>query len=60
MSRLIARVHAFLWDDCGEDLTEYGMLIFLIAILAMVAVGDVGVQVNTLWTDIVGEIAEVF
>ena len=50
---------AFLRDDRGEDLAEYGFLAALIAIVVMVAVGDVGVQLNNLWTQIVVELAAV-
>lgn len=57
MRHLITSARAFLRDDCGEDLAEYGFLAFLIAIVVMVAVGDVGVQISNLWTHIVVQLA---
>ena len=57
MRSLITATHALLRDDRGEDLTEYGLLTVLIAIVAMVALGDVGLQIGDLWDHLVLEIA---
>ena len=59
MRHLITSAHAFLRDDRGQDLIEYGMLVSLIAIFAMVAVGDLGLKINEFWTEIVVQISEV-
>jgi Flp pilus assembly pilin Flp len=36
-------------QDEGQDLIEYGLLVALIAIVAMVVVGGVGTTINTLF-----------
>jgi Flp pilus assembly pilin Flp len=59
MHRFITSVRAWLRDERGQDLTEYGLLACLIAIVALVAVSDVGLQISDLWTDIVVQLAEV-
>ena len=59
MRHFITSACALLRDDRGQDLIEYGMLASLIAIFAMVAVGDLGLLISQFWTDIVVQIAEV-
>jgi Flp pilus assembly pilin Flp len=59
MDHFITSAHALLRDDSGQDLTEYGLLASLIAILVIVAVGDLGVLIGTLWDDIVLQLATV-
>jgi len=59
MDHFITSAHAFLQDDSGQDLTEYGLLASLIAILVIVAVGDLGVLIGALWDDIVLQLATV-
>jgi Flp pilus assembly pilin Flp len=56
---LITSAHALLRDDRGQDLTEYGLLASLIAIVVILAVGDVGVLISGLWDDIVLQLATV-
>ena len=56
MGQFLASALAFLRDDSGQDLAEYGLLASLIAIVVMVAVGDVGVEISELWTHIVDQI----
>jgi Flp pilus assembly pilin Flp len=58
MRHLLAAARAFLRDDSGQDLAEYGLLASLIAVVVMVTVGDVGVQVSDLWTYIIDTIEE--
>ena len=53
MRHIITSAYALLRDDTGQDLIEYGMLASLIAILAMVTVGELGLQISDLWTGIV-------
>ena len=57
MRYLIASAHAFLRDDRGQDLTEYGLLACLIAIAVIVTVSDFGLLVSGLWDDIVVQFA---
>ena len=59
MRHLLTPAHAFLRDDRGEDLTEYGLLAALIAIVAIMSVRGVGVEFNDFWTHIVGQLAAV-
>jgi Flp pilus assembly pilin Flp len=59
MQSLITSAYALLRDDRGEDLTEYGLLMFLIVIVAMVAVGDLGLQIGDLWDQIIVQFATV-
>jgi pilus assembly protein Flp/PilA len=59
MRNVLARARAFLRDESGEDLAEYGLLASLIAIVAMVAVGDLGVQLSDIWGAIVKEIESI-
>jgi Flp pilus assembly pilin Flp len=56
MRHLIMATRAFLRDDSGQDLAEYGLLASLIAVVVMVAVGDVGVEISDLWAHIVDQI----
>jgi Flp pilus assembly pilin Flp len=59
MDHVITSAHALLRDDSGQDLTEYGLLASLIAILVIVALGDLGVLIGGLWDDIVLQLATV-
>jgi Flp pilus assembly pilin Flp len=59
MRNVLAYARAFLRDESGEDLAEYGLLASLIAIVAMVAVGDLGVQLSDIWGAIVKEIESI-
>jgi pilus assembly protein Flp/PilA len=40
-------------DDKGQDLIEYALLAGLIALVAVVAIGNAGTEVNAIWEDIV-------
>jgi pilus assembly protein Flp/PilA len=53
MLNLIARFRALLRDDKGQDLIEYALLAGLIALVAVVAIGNAGTEVNAIWEDIV-------
>jgi Flp pilus assembly pilin Flp len=59
MRNVLTYARAFLRDESGEDLAEYGLLASLIAIVAMVAVGDLGVQITDIWGAIVKEIESI-
>jgi Flp pilus assembly pilin Flp len=59
MDAVVALMHKLvvLGRDDGQDLIEYGLLVALIAIVAFVAVGNVGAAVNTLfWQTFAGVI----
>jgi Flp pilus assembly pilin Flp len=56
MRDFLAAARAFLRDDSGQDLAEYGLLCSLIAVVVLAAVGDVGVQISDLWANIVDQI----
>jgi Flp pilus assembly pilin Flp len=50
MSAVVALVHKLvLTDDEGQDLIEYGLLVALIALLAIGAVTAVGTTINALF-----------
>jgi len=57
MDRVLFALMAFVHDDRGQDLLEYGFLAALIALVAMLAVGQMGDIMNTLWW---GPIAQAF
>jgi Flp pilus assembly pilin Flp len=56
MAYLITAARGFLRDESGQDLTEYGLLASLIAMVVMAAVGDAGLQLSALWSNIVDQI----
>jgi Flp pilus assembly pilin Flp len=54
MKRVLAAIARITRVDHGQDLLEYGILMALIAIVAMVGVSSLGNQIHTLlWQTIV-------
>jgi Flp pilus assembly pilin Flp len=53
MRRALIAVEHLIHDDRGQDLVEYGLLVTLIAIAAIVAVGFFGTAANSMWSPIV-------
>jgi Flp pilus assembly pilin Flp len=54
MKRVLAVIARITRVDHGQDLLEYGLLMALIAIVAIVGVSSLGNQINTvLWQTIV-------
>jgi pilus assembly protein Flp/PilA len=53
MVNLLVRLRALMSNDEGQDLIEYALIAGLIALVAVVAIGDAGTQVNTIWENIV-------
>jgi pilus assembly protein Flp/PilA len=53
MESLIIRMRALVRDESGQDLIEYALLAALIALAAVVAIRAAGVQVNTIFGNIV-------
>lgn len=52
MTQVIARLRGLLWNDEGQDLLEYALLVALIAIVCYVAVQQSGLAVNAIFEDI--------
>jgi len=59
MRTVLAYACAFLRDESGQDLAEYGLLASLIAITVMWTMGDVGLQISDIWGAIVKEIESI-
>ena len=53
---LITRMRALLRDESAQDLIEYALLAALIALAAVVAIRAAGVQVNTIFQNIVTQL----
>ena len=53
MLRIVARLRALPHDERAQDLTEYGLLAGLIALVAIAAIGGVGTAANVMWEGIV-------
>ena len=54
MRRLIKRFQS---DEEGAALTEYGMLVGLIAVVCVVAIQLLGTQINTVFTNLTNVLA---
>ena len=53
---LISRMRALVRDESAQDLIEYALLAALIALAAVVAIRAAGVQVNTIFQNIVTQL----
>ena len=49
MGRTIAAIGRLVRQDTGQDLVEYGLLMMLIAVGAIVAIGGLGDTIHTLF-----------
>lgn len=49
MGRAIAAIGRLVRQDSGQDLVEYGLLMMLMAVGAIVAIGGLGDTINTLF-----------
>lgn len=62
MSQALIRLQLHVLDavqgkkDRGATMVEYGLMLALIAIVCIVAVGTIGTNLNTVFTDIGGKI----
>ena len=57
MLRLRIAIAHLVRDENGQDLIEYGLLVVLIVIVAVLAVGELGTTINrVLWLPIVSAI----
>ncbi|QCP54967.1 Flp family type IVb pilin [Trinickia violacea] len=55
-SRAIERTKAFLRDDEGATMVEYGLMVALIAIVCIGAVTTIGTNLNLVFSDIAAAI----
>ena len=49
-------LNAFLRDESGQDVVEYGLLIATIAIVVLIGVGIFGNNINTWFQNLAGRI----
>ncbi len=54
---IINQVRLFVRQDEGQDVLEYALLVALIALVAIGAVAAAGTSVNTIFTNIAGQLA---
>ncbi len=50
-------IRNFLQDESGASAVEYGLLVALIACVIIVAVGTVGQNLSTMFTNVAGKIS---
>lgn len=53
MVKMITRFRGLMRNDEGQDLIEYALIAGLIALVAVVAIGNAGTEVDTIWGKIV-------
>jgi pilus assembly protein Flp/PilA len=51
-----ALVHRFVREEAGQDLIEYALLAGFISLAAVAAITAVGTALNTLYTNVQGQI----
>jgi Flp pilus assembly pilin Flp len=49
-------LNVFLWDEIGQDVVEYGLLIATIAIVVLIGVGIFGNNINAWFQSLSGRI----
>ena len=54
---LVKKVRAFVNDESGQDLLEYALLVALIALVAFGAVKLAGENVNSIFSNIAGQLS---
>jgi pilus assembly protein Flp/PilA len=57
MRRLVQIIRKFSGQEEGQTLTEYGLLLFFIAIVVIVAVTVLGEQISTIFSSIANSIS---
>jgi pilus assembly protein Flp/PilA len=55
---LINRLRAFSYNEEGQDLIEYALLVGLISLVAVAAIGLAGGSVNQIFTNIQQQLAK--
>jgi pilus assembly protein Flp/PilA len=53
---LINRLRTFVRHEEGQDLIEYALLVALISLVAVLAIGQAGSAVNSIFTQIAGQL----
>ena len=53
---LINRLRRFVADEDGQDLLEYGLLVTLIALVAIAAITGVGVHMDAMFTNMAASV----
>lgn len=57
MTKMYLKVrNFFVRDECGATMVEYGLMVALIAVIAMVGAGALGLSVNQVFLDIAAAI----
>ena len=56
---LYVRMRAMLRDVSGQDLIEYALIAGLIALVAVIAIGNAGTEVSRVWGEIVTSLQSV-
>jgi pilus assembly protein Flp/PilA len=51
---MLQLINRFRRDECGAALVEYGMLVALIAVVCLLAITNLGEEVNNVFTNIAG------
>jgi len=55
---LVTRFQKFVWEDEGQDLLEYALLVALIALVAVAAVAAAGTSVSDIFNNVAGQLAK--
>jgi pilus assembly protein Flp/PilA len=50
------KIRNFFKDECGATMVEYGLMVALIAMVCVAAVGVIGTNLSTLFTNIAGSL----
>lgn len=58
MSHLTSRTLAFLRDESGQDLVEYGLIALLISVVVVTLLIEIEGGIDRLWAVIVTELTE--
>ena len=53
----VNRLRAFVRQEEGQDLIEYALLVALISLVAVLAIGQAGSAVNSIFQNITGQLA---
>lgn len=53
---MVAQLKKFMMDESGATLVEYGLLVALVALVAIVGVTTLGKNLNTLFGNVAGSI----
>lgn len=54
MSRML---HRLLWDEDGQDLVEYGLIMMLVSLTGVAAIIAVGTAIGVSWAGLAAQVA---